>query len=117
MYEWMAKDQYEFRPGLKISMKAYLAWVMRRTPIVKKKLEIDKKFPLNMSADQLKLFLVLDEVGLIIENELMQKSSEFKDELSPRELFELTEIIRSDDHEKFRNKQKPNFHKKFRYKK
>jgi hypothetical protein len=117
MYEWMAQDKYEFRPGLKISMKAYLAWVMRRTPIVKKKLEIDKKFPLNMSADQLKLFLVLDDVGLIIENELFQRSSEAKDELSPKELFELTEIIRSEDHEKYINKQKPNFHKKFRYKK
>jgi hypothetical protein len=110
MFDWMEKGNYRFKPGTGISSQSYMAWLLRRTPFIKKQLQ--NKFPLNMKPTQLQLFITLEKVAEQIENELQQ---EIKQEVvSYKEIMQKIEKIRVKDLELYKQKKKKSFHKYFR---
>jgi hypothetical protein len=113
MFEWMGKENYQFYPQGKIARQSYMAWILRRAPFIKKKLQ--NKFPLNMSAKQLQLFLVLEQVAESIENEVTKYDVNKSSPLSPKQLFDLLENIKKRDFKQYKQDRKSSlFHHLFR---
>lgn len=107
LFEKMEKEGYQFDPTLKMDMQARTAWLMRRLPIVKK--FIDKKFPLNMSATQMEMFMILDKIGAELLKEIEHRSIETDHPLTPKEIYNiLDEYLEAD-----RKTEKPIIYKYF----
>jgi len=102
MFEWMEKERYEFYPSGGMKMKANLAYVLRRLPLFKKKLI--EKFPLNMKPKQLKLFMVLEEVGAILEEKLEKFDNNPSKPKTFLEMYQYLENFRLKDLEQFNKK-------------
>lgn len=100
IFEWMAESDYSFRPPLGIRTKTMVSWLLRRTPIAQRFL--DEKFPLNMSRDQLKLFLVLDDVGKVLQNHIHELQSKLDLPLTPQEIYSHLEDYRREDALRFK---------------
>ena len=98
LFEKMDKEGYKFDPSLKMDVQSKTFWLLRRTPIVKKFLE--KKFPLNMTATQMEMFMTLDKVGDVLYKELERKSIESDHPLTPKEVYEILENYLRADKEK-----------------
>lgn len=73
MFDWISTKDYQLKSGLSVTAKSYLAYVARRVPLLKK--SYIEKFPLNMSPKQMRLFLILDEVGDVLESQITSKKS------------------------------------------
>ncbi len=99
LFEWMEKENYQFRPHLKMNLTAKLSWLIRRTPFIKKFLE--EKFPLNMNTTQLKLFLVLDKVSASLQNFLEKEIDKARRPLSPLEMYSLLDAYKKIDYKKW----------------
>lgn len=113
--EWMEELKYEFDPSLKIEAGSVAAWIARRTPIVKKKLE--NKFPLNMTPKQLRVNVTIEEVSALIENRILEIQKRTDHQLTYEELLKLTEDLRKEDDYLYRHKQPTLFHHRFHPKK
>ena len=112
MFEWMEKDRYVFKPGSGLSLQANMGWLMRRIPLVKRGLI--NKFPTNMKASQLKLFLVLEKVAEVLEQELLKYDNSPDRPRSFAELYNHLEEFKKQDYIKFRKKKKSSaFHRHF----
>lgn len=85
LFEKMDKENYIFDPSLKMDVQTKTFWLLRRMPIVKK--FIEKKFPINMSAIQMEMFMALDKVGEILYKEVEKKSIESDHTLTPKEIY------------------------------
>lgn len=103
LFEWMIKDQYMFTPTFDIRTKSTAAYLARRTPILKKKLE--EKFPLNMPKDLLRMFMTLDEVGEILHKRIHAQQEESEHPLTPKELFDLLDLYKVADAQRFNRTQ------------
>lgn len=110
MYKWMTTKGYKLRQGIKIPLRARLAWFLRRVPLAKKKLI--EKFPLNMKPKLLGTFLILDEVGDVLLNQIEEKQKTVDYPLSFKEIYALLEDFRQKDSKLKRRKSK--LHKVFR---
>lgn len=111
MFEWMSEEKYRFKPGSKVSAKAYMAYVARRIP--KLQSSFIKKFPLNMKIKQMKLFLTLDVIGEVLEKEIT--SIKNYENLSFNQMYRVLERFKRKDYrlyKKFSSKTK--FHQYFR---
>lgn len=95
IFKWMEEESYRFRPAISMGLKAQVAWLGRRLPIVKSKLE--EQFPLNMTTDQLKLFFVLDEVAEPLQNYLIQAQNKKNSPLTPLEMYQTLEAFKQID--------------------
>lgn len=112
IFEWMETKGYEFRPPRKVKRKAWFSWLMRRTPLIG--LALKNKFPKYMTKDQLRLFLVLDEVSVELFERLEDVSEELGRPMTPKEMFEVLEQFREEDFARFEKKpRKSKFHKYF----
>jgi hypothetical protein len=100
IFEWMSEYKYSFRPPVGIQTKTMVSWILRRTPIAQRFLE--EKFPLNMSRDQLKLFLVLDDVGKVLQDHIAEVQLKLDLPLTPQEIYEILEDFRKDDALRFK---------------
>ncbi|OUR94139.1 hypothetical protein A9Q84_17670 [Halobacteriovorax marinus] len=99
IFEWIEVDNYRLFAPAGIIVKSRFSWLMRRTPFVKKMLE--DKFPLNMKARQLKLFLVLDLVGEKLYNKLSDAQAIAKRTLSPIEMHEVLQDFKENDYKRY----------------
>lgn len=95
IFKWMEEESYRLRPAMSMGLKAQIAWLGRRLPIVKSKLE--EQFPLNMTTDQLKLFFVLDEVAEPMQNYLIDIQEKKKSPLTPLEMYQALEAFKQAD--------------------
>jgi hypothetical protein len=112
MFEWISKKKYRLRSAFSIKAKSYLAYVARRVPLLSK--SYVEKFPLNMSAKQMRLFLILDKVGEILEKEITVKKN-YKN-LSFAQMYRLLEGFRIKDLRYYKKgkRSKSTLHKLFR---
>lgn len=110
MFEWMEKEGYRFRPSVVMNLKSYSAWLLRRTPLIKRKLQ--DKFPLNMSPGILNTFLVLDDVAETLYLELERAHEEAGQPLSFKEMFAVLEEFKERD--KAKRRRSSDFHNRFR---
>ncbi len=110
MFDWIENKGYSFRPGVGTNTKAVAAWVLRKTPWLKK--GFVERFPNYMKVSQLKLFLTLDTVGEILQSKIdtIQKQKEYT--LTPKEMFKILDKYREEDANKKLSKSE--FHKYFR---
>lgn len=107
LFEWMETKGYKFKPSTITDIKSRAGWVLRRLGQYK------EKFPLNMKVKQLKLFQVLEQVGEVLENKLIEESQGSKI-LSFNEMYEILEKYRLEDYKKYKNPlKKSEFHKWF----
>jgi hypothetical protein len=97
LFDKMENEGYEFDTSLKMDLQSKTFWLLRRTPIVKKFL--DKKFPLNMNATQMEMFMVLDQVGEILLKEIESKSLESDHSLTPKEVYTVLDEFLAKDYE------------------
>ncbi|MBT7610132.1 MAG: hypothetical protein HN576_10265 [Bacteriovoracaceae bacterium] len=116
MFDWMENLNYQLDPKFGTSVKSRASWLLRRTPLVGRLLR--NKFPKNMSTAQLRLFIVLDNVGEVLKTELLKKQKEMKRPMSPIEMFTILDQFREKDYKTWKNKMrfrrnKAIFHKLF----
>lgn len=97
LFEKMENEGYQFDTSLKMDLQSKTFWLLRRTPIVKKFL--DKKFPLNMNATQMEMFMVLDQVGETLLKEIESKSLESDHSLTPKEIYAILDDFLMKDNE------------------
>lgn len=97
LFEKMENEGYFFDTSLKMDLQSKTFWLLRRTPIVKKFL--DKKFPLNMNATQMEMFMVLDKVGDTLLKEIEAKSLESDHSLTPKEIYSILDDFLEKDNE------------------
>lgn len=95
LFKWMEDDSYRFRPTAGMGIKARTAWLARRLPLINNGLRDD--FPMNMTSAQLKLFFVLDEVAVPLQNHLAQVQAGRKMPMTPIEMYEILETFRQAD--------------------
>lgn len=103
LFDWMIEDQYQFNATFDIKTKSSLAYLARRTPILKKKLE--EKFPLNMPKDLLQMFMTLDEVGAILHERIHAEQAESQYPLTPKQLFDLLNNYKEADAMRYKRTQ------------
>ncbi len=108
LFNWMSEKNYQFHYGLGLNLKSAFAWLLRHLPFVKK--AVIEKFPVNMKAKQIRLFLTLDQVAEPIEQELIQKVKGKESSLSFKDLMTKLEQIREVDS----MRKEPLFHKRYR---
>jgi hypothetical protein len=97
LFDKMEKEGYAFDTSLNMDLQSKSFWLLRRTPIVKKFL--DKKFPLNMNATQMEMFMVLDQVGETLLKEIESKSLESDHSLTPKEVYAVLDEFLAKDYE------------------
>ncbi len=113
--EWMTDKGYRFYPGFKTDAKSYFAWLARRTPFVKKKLE--EKFPLNMTPGQMQVNIAVEETSGYIENKLFEMMKTADHQYTYEEILEALEKLREEDFAVYSKDEKSLFHHRFRPKK
>lgn len=112
LFEWMETKDYEFRPPGKIKRKAWFSWLVRRTPLIG--LALKSKFPKYMTKDQLRLFLMLDEVAEVLNERIDFVQKETDRPLTPKEIFSILEQFRVEDFARYEDKpRKSKFHRHF----
>jgi hypothetical protein len=117
IFERMEKYAYKIYPSLNMEMKSRTIWLLRRAPVVRRFLE--NKFPLNMTTDQMELFMSLDKIGDELYKKLETKSLEFERPMTPKEIFLTLDDIFNEDFElykRYKTQQddvKPLFHAVF----
>lgn len=94
MLKWI-EHGYIFKPTRGMKFKSFVAWLGRRLPWVKESLR--EKLPRNMNRRQLKVFLVLDEVGEAIQKKVEEQEKLMGREMSFKEMFHYLETLRSKD--------------------
>lgn len=99
IFDWMVAQDYKFQPTFDIKAKSTAAYLARRTPILRKKLE--DKFPLNMPKELLRLFMTLDEVGAVLHERISFHQKKHEYPLTPLEIFNLLEEYRQEDEKRF----------------
>lgn len=112
IFEWMEKKQYVLHPVPGIGAKSVLAWTLRRLPFIKK--SFIEKLSLDLTTQQLQLFLTLDKTGEILENELIKIQATKDYPMTLKEMFAELEKIREEDFKLYQNKEKPLFHRYLR---
>lgn len=112
MMDWMENENYYFDPNFSMGAQAYMGFALRRVPILNRGFR--SKFPLNMKPKQLKLFVVLEDVAEVLQEELVQKEEDLGRPLTFREMFEvLDEFRRIDEAAYERRKKDAKFHRLF----
>lgn len=112
LFEWMEKDGYQFYPPGKVKRKAWFSWMMRRTPLIG--LALKGKFPKYMTRDQLRLFLLLDEVAVVLHNRVDEVQEDYGRPMTPREIFHILETFKEEDAARYEQKpKKSKFHRHF----
>lgn len=113
MMEWMENENYYFRPSFKMGAQAYMGFALRRVPLLNSGLR--GKFPLNMKPKQLKLFVVLEDVAEVLQQELVTREASLGRPMTFREMFETLDEFRKVDEEAFEKRSKDaKFHRLFR---
>ena len=98
IFEWMQEDQYRFKPRTGAKLGSYFGWSMRRIPFINSKiLKLKNKFPLNMGAGALQIFIVLDTVGKDLMQQIEEAQKKVDYPLAPREMYKILENYREDD--------------------
>jgi hypothetical protein len=87
LFQKMEKENYIIDPSLKMDLQSKTFWLLRRFPIVRK--FVEKKFPLNMTATQMEMFMSLDKIGEAMYKEIEKKSVEADHRLTPKEVYEI----------------------------
>ena len=114
IFERMDAEGYEIDPTFKMDAQSKTLWVLRRLPIVKK--FVEEKFPLNMSASQLELFMALDKLGEAIYKEVEKASLEYDRPMTPKEIYSVLDSFFKQDFELYKRYKKgqevakPSFH-------
>lgn len=103
IFEWMSRDGYEFKPKMITGVGNSFAWLMRKTgwtrSVVKalSGVDLEEKFPLNMTVKQMNVFVVLDAVGESLYKKLEEAELKNNSPLSFKELYEILENYRNSD--------------------
>lgn len=114
IFERMDTEGYEIDPTFKMDAQSKTLWLLRRLPIVKK--FVAEKFPLNMSASQLELFMALDKLGEAIYKEVEKASLEYDRPMTPKEIYSVLDNFFKQDFELYKRYKKgqevakPSFH-------
>lgn len=104
LFIWMENEGYNFDPSTTTGILSRFSYMARRSDIMmsllKKfaKKDLEHQFPLNMSAKQMSLFLVLDEVGEYFYAELDKLEKEKKRPLGLKEMFDHLDKLKNEDH-------------------
>jgi len=113
MMEWMESDGYYFKPSFGMSAQAIMGFAMRRVPILSR--TVREKFPLNMKPKQLKLFVVLEEVAEVLQQELIDQELSLGRPMTFKEMFRALEEFKKRDMVVYETKKKDaKFHRLFR---
>ncbi len=113
MMDWMENEGYYFRPNLGMNAQSYMGFALRRVPLLNR--GVREQFPLNMRPKQLKLFIVLEDVAEIMQQELIDQEKLMGRPMTFREMFEALDEFRRRDEEAYENKKKDaKFHRLFR---
>lgn len=104
LFQRMDRENYAFDPSFKMDAEARTLWLLRRTPLVKK--FIQNKFPLNMTASQLELFMALDKVGEEIYKEVEKASLEYDRPMTPKEIYAVLDEFFKQDFELYKRYKK-----------
>ena len=107
MFSWMDNEKYHIHPPLGVRVMSRVIWLLRRTPLLQKLVE--KKLPLNMTVDQLHIFITLDKIGKVLKTKISTVQDAQKNSLSIKEIFDLLEDFKESD----KKAQKPQFHQWF----
>lgn len=103
IFEWMGHEGYEFKPKMLTSVGNSFAWLMRKTgwtrAVVKglAGVDLEEKFPLNMTVKQMNVFVVLDTVGEAMYKKLEEAELKNNSPLSFKELYEILDNYRISD--------------------
>lgn len=103
IFRWMADERYQFDPPFGLRTTANMSYLLRRTPLARRFLE--DKFPLNMTVDQLKMFLVLDKVAVVMQEHLEAQQRKVDLPMTPLELYSALEKYRQEDLKRFERHQ------------
>lgn len=113
MMEWIEDENYYFRPSFSMGAQAYMGFALRRVPLLNR--SVRGKFPLNMKPKQIKLFVVLEDVAEILQQELVDQELSLGRPLTFKEMFESLDDFRRKDEEAYEIKKKDaKFHRLFR---
>ncbi len=113
MMEWMEKEDYYFKPTFGMNAQAVMGFAMRRVPLLSR--TVRDKFPLNMKPKQLKLFVVLEDVAEVLQQELINRELSFGRPMTFKEMYRALEEIKKQDRVVYENKKKDaKFHRLFR---
>lgn len=107
MFAWMEKENYHIHQPLSVKIMSRLTWLLRRMPLLKKL--VVKKLPLNMTIDQLNVFLTLDKIGKVMGEEILKAQKASTHPLSMKEIFDILEAFKNKD----RQNKNPKFHQWF----
>lgn len=112
LFEWMEKDGYLFHPPGKVKRKAWFSWMLRRTPLIS--MALKGKFPKYMTRGQLRLFLLLDEVAIVLQERVDEVQDEYGKPMTPVEIFKVLEDFKEADFARYQDKpKKSKFHRNF----
>ena len=112
LFEWMETENYQFHPPGKVKRKAWFSWMLRRTPIVA--LALRGKFPKYMTRAQLRLFLLLDEIAVVLQDRVDEVQDEYGKPMTPVEIYKILDDFKEEDLAKYEEKpKKSKFHKNF----
>jgi hypothetical protein len=95
MFSWMENDRYHIQAPVSVKAMSRFTWLIRRIPLVQKLVE--KKLPLNMNVEQLKIFLTLDKIGGVLKNAIIKLRETKKHPLTIKEMFDFLEEFRVQD--------------------
>lgn len=104
VFKKVEDEGYRFDKNFKISAKARLSWILRRTPLVKEL--VKEKLPVNMTAAQVRFVLALDEVGLAIKDEMMKRKEKYAYQMNPKEIYKEIDAIFKEDRQRHEEYQK-----------
>lgn len=115
LFLWMENENYRFHPTVGTRLMSRFSTLARKSDTMVKILkwkyllnrDISKEFPKNMTAKQMRLFLVLDEVGEYFYEELDQREKANKAPLSLGEMFDFLESLKEKDYKAWKK-----YHKK-----
>lgn len=112
LFEWMEEEGYKFHPPGKVKRKAWFSWVLRRTPVIA--LALRGKFPKYMTRDQLRLFLLLDEVAIVLQDRVDRVQEEYGKPMTPIEIYKVLDDFKEEDFARYEVKpKKSKFHRNF----
>lgn len=112
IFEWMEKDKYKFKTSALTSVGNSFAWLMRKTgwtrSVVKalSGVELEEKFPLNMTVKQMNVFVVLDKVGEALYKKLDEAQMKNNSPLAFKEMFEILDNYREEDNKIYKEYKK-----------
>lgn len=115
LFDWMETELYKFKPRFGIKAQSMVGWTMRRVPWINSAMGLKEQFPLNMGRGPIKLFVVLDEVGEVLYEEILKAQKESKGPLAPIEMFKILDDFKDHDLITYlAKKRKSKIHRQFR---